>query len=585
MKILYFFLVTLFLFSVYSSKAQCPTGETNVKISIQTDNYGTETSWTLKNQAGTIIYDSCSTYTDITGGQLYIKNVCVPDGTPVIFTINDDFSDGMCCTYGNGYYKVELFGYAYASGGEFGASEATSFIVSPPPARDLTVTELNMMEYMNVGNISIAGKIKSLGGDTVTSYDINYSVNGAAPVTHSFTAQSIFPFTSVAFTHPTAYNAASSGNYNFKVWASNINGNADLNTTNDTMIYNVVVVSQVPQKYVLVEEATGAWCGYCPDGAVKLAQLLNSNPYAIGVAIHDGDAMAFADGNTVNTAYANGYPNGFVDRYVFSGTSTVGMSRALWSTKSNERMTHISPVTVDVTNTYNSSTRIVTVTVSATFYANLSEELRFNAYIVEDSLTGTGGTWNQVNYYNATAGHPMYGLGNPIIGYYHRHVLKSMLGGAFGSASSLPATIVEGTPYTKVYTYTLPTGMKEKDVKIVGLVQKYNVNSKKRAILNSRETYLDGFSSVPSLDFVQELNVYPNPAYQYTNVYFNLSKKKNVEICLYNVLGQQVYNSNLGETIPGSYVHNINISSLSKGMYQMIIKFDNNIMTKKMIIE
>jgi len=585
MKKIYLITIAFLFLTAFTAKAQCPTGETNIKISIQTDNYGSETSWTLKNQAGTTTYDSGGPYTDVSGGQLYIKNVCVPEGTTVVFTINDGYGDGMCCTYGNGYYKVELYGFTYASGGEFGSSEATTFIVNQPPARDLTVTELNMMEYMNVGNISVAGKIKSLGADTITSYDINYSVNGGSPVTHSFTSQSINPFTSVAFTHPTAYIASTSGNYNIKVWASNINGNADLNTANDTMIFDVVVVSQVPQKYVLVEEATGAWCGYCPDGAVKLAQLLNSNPYAIGVAIHNGDAMAFTDGNTVNSTYASGYPNGYIDRYVFAGTSAVGMSRTLWGPKSNERMTHVSPVAVDVTNTYNSSTRVVTVTVNATFYANLNEELRFNAYIIEDSLTGTGGQWNQVNNYNTTSGHPMYGLGNPIVGYYHRHVLKAMLGGPFGSASSLPATIVEGTPYSKVYTFTLPAGMKEKDVKIVGLVQKYNVNAKKRAILNSKETHLDGFSSVPSLDFVLELNVYPNPALHNTNVYFNLSQKKNVEISLYNVLGQQVYAVNMGETLPGTHVQNINVSSLSKGLYQMIVKFDDNMMTKKVVVE
>ena len=43
------------------------------------------------------------------------------------FTIFDAFSDGMCCTYGEGSYSVTLNGEVVASGGDFGASETTAF--------------------------------------------------------------------------------------------------------------------------------------------------------------------------------------------------------------------------------------------------------------------------------------------------------------------------------------------------------------------------------------------------------------------------------------------------------------------------
>jgi len=580
-----FILLASFLIPVLLIKAQCPSGEKNIKISIQTDNYGSETSWSLKNQLGTTTYDSGGPYTDINGGQLYIKNVCVPIGTPVTFKINDAYGDGMCCSFGTGYYKVELYGYTFASGSQFGMTEETNFVVDTPLTRDMSVTALNMMDYLNVGNINISGKIKSLGADTVKSFNINYSVNGGAPVTHSFTSQSILPFTSVAFDHPIPFDATTHGNYKIKTWASNINGGVDLNNSNDTLVTNVVVVSQVPPKYVLVEEATGAWNGFCPDGTVKLTQVLESNPNAIGVSIHDGDAMAFTDGNTVNSTYVTTYPNAYIDRFLFSDASTIGLSRTFWSLKTNERMSQISPVAVDVTNTYSSATRIVDITVTATFYAALNEELRFNAYVVEDSVSGTGTGWDQANNYNLTAGHPFEGMGNPIVGFFHRHVLKTMLGGAFGTESSIPASTTDGGTYTKNYTYTLPAGMKEKNVRIVGLVQKYNSDTQKRTILNSKEVCLQGFSSVPSFDFVQELSVYPNPANQNVNIFFNLNQKRNIEIHLYDLLGREVYHSNLGELSPGNNYHSINTSLLSKGLYHIEISFDNNKIYKKLIVE
>jgi len=565
--------------------AQCPTGEINVKISIKTDNYGSETTWSLKHQTDTTVFDSGGPYLDITGGQLYVKNVCIPAGTPVVFEVNDGFGDGMCCSYGNGYYLVEMLGYTVASGGEFGSTEETEFVVDTPKLRDMTVLSLNLMDYISTGNISITGKIKSLGSDTVTSYNINYSVNGAAPVTQTIASQSVAPFTSINFTHPTPYNATASGAYNVKVWASNINGEADLYNDNDTIEGSFVVVSQVPQKYVLIEQATGAWCGYCPDGSVKLAQILAANPNAIGVAIHNADAMAFTDGNTVNTAFASGYPNGYIDRFLFSGLSNIGLSRSLWQAKSNERMLHVSPVSVDVTNTYNSTTRVVNITVSATFYAGLNEELRFNAYIVEDSLSGTGTGWNQSNNYNTTAGHPMQGLGNPIVGYQHRHVVKALLGGPWGTAGSLPVSVTDGNTYTKEYTYTLPANMKEKDIRIIGVVQKYNGDNKNRAILNSKQVALQGFSSTQNLDFLNDIVLFPNPASSNTNLVFSLTEPKNVRIDVYNILGQNVYSYALGKVIEGHQFHSINTTQFTKGMYKLVIHFDNNIVTKSLIIE
>jgi len=580
-------LVAIFLFSACILKAQCTSGEKNIKISIQTDNFGSETLWTLKNQSGTVTYESGGPYTNITGGQLYIKNVCVPIGTSVIFKINDAFGDGICCSYGTGYYKVELYGYTYASGGEFGQTEETNFVVDTPATRDMSVTALDIMDYLKVGNTFISGVVKSMGTDTVKSYTINYSVNGGTPVTHSFTSQSIPPFTSVAFTHPAPYNIVSAGNYKFKVWASDINGHPDLNLSNDTMVKNIAVVSQEPQKYVLVEEATGAWCGNCPDGDVKLTQVLTSNPLAIGVSIHNGDAMSFADGDSVNNTYASSasYPSAYIDRFLFPNFNTIGLSRVLWSPLSSERMNHVSPVSVDVTNTYNPTTRVVNITVSATFYAALNEELRFNAYIVEDSVSGTGSGWDQVNNYNSTPGHPMQGMGNPIVGFYHRHVLKAMIGGAFGTYNSLPANIVNGSTHTKDYVFTLPAGVKEKDVRIIGMVQKYNSDKRKRTILNSKETTLEGFSSVPSLDFVREISVYPNPATESTYIYFNLTQKKNIEIILYNLLGQEIYHTYAREMNPGENYQSINTSKLTKGLYLIGIAFDKSCIYKKLIIE
>ncbi len=61
----------------------------------------------------------------------------VPAGLPVTFTIYDSWGDGMCCHHGLGAYEVRCDGATYAAGGDFGASESTSFTVGVPGGSDV----------------------------------------------------------------------------------------------------------------------------------------------------------------------------------------------------------------------------------------------------------------------------------------------------------------------------------------------------------------------------------------------------------------------------------------------------------------
>ncbi|MDD3876734.1 MAG: Omp28-related outer membrane protein [Bacteroidales bacterium] len=586
MKRFYFLFITAIalILTITSSYGQCP-GEVEVKIRLHTDNYGSETTWVLKHATDTTVYASGGPYQNITGGQLFLQNVCVPNDEPLVFRINDSYGDGICCSYGQGYYEVELFGYIYASGGQFVSYEESYFVATQPPTRDMSVNALDVLDYYGIGNVELKGNVKNWGTDTVTSYKINYSVNNAAPETYEFTGTHIAPFSSLAFTHPVSYNATTSGPYALKFWISQVNGNTDLNHSNDTIEGSFVVVSQIPPKFVLLEQATGAWCGYCPDGSVKIEQILQSNPNVIAAAVHNGDGMAFTYGNTVNSTFVSGYPAGMIDRFKFSDIDGVGMGRGFWNIKTAERMQHVSPVEVNVANTYNTSTRQVSITLTAVFYTNLDKDIRFNCFIVEDSLTGTGANWDQVNNYDTASNHPMFGLGNPITDYVHRHVVRAMLAGPFGEQGSLPSPIVEGQTYTKIYTYTLPLTMKEEDVRIIGLVQQYDTDKNKRTIFNSKQVGLDGFVNVSDLDYINELSIYPNPFNDFSTIVFSIKEQKNTEIALYNVLGQKVFGESKGLLSPGYHYQTISASGLPKGIYNCVITFDQDIVSRKIVIQ
>jgi len=103
-------------------------GKSEVKVDITTDNYGSETSFTIKNSAGSTLM-SGSGYGSNTA---YTKSQCFSAGS-YTFTISDSYGDGMCCSYGSGSYSVKLNGVSIASGGSFGSSESKPFVVSTLP--------------------------------------------------------------------------------------------------------------------------------------------------------------------------------------------------------------------------------------------------------------------------------------------------------------------------------------------------------------------------------------------------------------------------------------------------------------------
>lgn len=97
---------------------------TEVDVNLTTDNYGSETSWQIRNAGGSVV-GSGSGYAS---NRSYEENLCLADGT-YTFTINDSYGDGICCNYGNGSYSVSVAGQSVVSGAQFSSSETKTFTV------------------------------------------------------------------------------------------------------------------------------------------------------------------------------------------------------------------------------------------------------------------------------------------------------------------------------------------------------------------------------------------------------------------------------------------------------------------------
>ena len=98
----------------------CIFGGEGLTVTILTDNYPGETTWSLTDVSGTVVA-SGGPYA--TASIEEVAQVCVEPGC-YTFTINDSFGDGICCAYGEGAYSLSSQGVILASGGEFTSTES-----------------------------------------------------------------------------------------------------------------------------------------------------------------------------------------------------------------------------------------------------------------------------------------------------------------------------------------------------------------------------------------------------------------------------------------------------------------------------
>jgi len=207
--------------------AQCLAGETEVTIDVDTDNWGKEIYWELTPSGS-----SCgSTATIFSGGNASVG--CSYSGNPNSipsggYANGTTISEGPWCLTNNATYDI-LSRDGYGDGGAgfvvniatfplytFSAStgsETFSFTVITLPAIDGAMLHIEIADYIFIGSIDIKGKMKNLGSTTISSMDVNYSINGGTSVTQNLSSLNIVPFTTYDFTHPSSWNPSATGSF------------------------------------------------------------------------------------------------------------------------------------------------------------------------------------------------------------------------------------------------------------------------------------------------------------------------------------------------------------------------------------
>ena len=118
------------------SCAPCPCNGTSLTLAIIFDNYPAETAWNIRNSANAIVA-SGGPYSGQTANSTLNVPICLGNDCYTL-TFTDTYGDGMCCTYGNGSYRLIGPSGTLVSGGTFTTSQATQFCVGSTPAPTCT---------------------------------------------------------------------------------------------------------------------------------------------------------------------------------------------------------------------------------------------------------------------------------------------------------------------------------------------------------------------------------------------------------------------------------------------------------------
>lgn len=462
------------------------------------------------------------------------------------------------------------------------------FIYGTQPNYDMFGDSVSTPKLVvNNTNVNITGAMINYGKQTITSMNLNYRIDNGSVQTQSVNVN--IPTNGLYnFTHNIPWTATGPGvMHTLKAWASNLNGNSDSNPVNDTM-YGTIFVNNgaTALKKVLIEEFSTAPCGYCPEGNLMLQNILDSVANVMAVTHHSGyltDSMTIPENLTIANIFAFGAPTATINRVWYPGEPKYAIGRNIWKSTAQQQLTVKTPVDIDLSTTYNSTTRNLNITVDANFvdYA-YPGSIRITIYIVEDSVMKIGAGYDQTNYYNGTFGHYFYQKGDPIVGFWHRHVLRAVPSGVWGTTGVIPSNPAPSQTYQRVYNYTVPTKFNAKRIHVIAFLNYYDTYNKE--VLNAAEVKNIMTGIGPQELANESFKLFPNPSSGEFAASFSLAQASDARVLIYNAIGEEVYAAALGHYQPGEHTVYCGDHGLKPGVYLVNIVLGEQKLSTRLVV-
>lgn len=458
-----------------------------------------------------------------------------------------------------------MIGFRYNDAGLWGYGMGIDNVqIYQPVAIDADVFAVDVPSYVSMGPTNITGKLVNLGSTTITSLDLNYQPWGstASPIaTQTITSLNIAPFDTFYFTHPIPWIPAVTEVYGIDVWATNINGQNDQNTSNDAEGKMVSVGQNLPQRQVLVESYTNASCDTCARHDSLLYSLVTSgnNPSKVVPVFYHTyysgtDPMYSFNTTEPDGMWAAAYidysiPYSIVDVFGYRGRPAKLTQQVI-----DNRYNQPAPFSINCTASITGNT--MTITGSTTCHALLTQgNAKMQVMVVEDSITyatapGTNG---------AT---------------FFPRVVRKMLPNQNGTGLGVSAI---GDVDNFSFTYTIPSQVDANHLSVVVYVQN---SADILQVVNITPSLITGIEEQNA----SVMNIYPNPTEGDAILEFSLFNPGHVTVTVLNMLGEQVMNTDKGIMAAGKHSVMLSTADLAAGVYYVQLNEGANRVIQKISV-
>lgn len=451
------------------------------------------------------------------------------------------------------------------------------FYTGIQPQYDMSMISINMPSYLKTSyTIPLKGTIRNLGSQTVTSFTINYSLNGGTPVSQNINSVNIVPGAYYNLQTPADWVTPDSEKvYKMVMWATNINGNPDEDTHNDSTSTNIQIIANSTQRIPLHEVFTSSTCGPCAAGNANLKSIFDANdgkfccvkyqmyypgngdPYYTSEC---GDRSNFYGGiNSIPRLEVdggwNGNPGGYDEVYLDSFYAV--------------------PAFVNLSGHFDINVTTKKIEVYPTFTA-LSDftttNLKLFIAVVENTTYKNVGTNGESEF---------------------NWVMKKMIPNSSGATISTmkknAVTNLSKRVFTFPGSYRLPPDATQPiNINTENSVEDFNnlsviiwiQNTATREILQS--AWATNTNSIE--DQTQyEVSVYPNPISNEGKIVINLPSTEKVSYDIYNMFGQVVYSSGESVKNAGKNTCYFNSSKFSSGVYVLRMQIGDKSISRTIV--
>ncbi len=448
--------------------------------------------------------------------------------------------------------------------------------VYEPLDHDVAVNSITSQEYAVLEPITINGALSNLGAETVTELQLSYDINGANAVSETFSGLSIDALAEYDYSFAGQWTPSASGTYDIRVWVDSINGNVDSNKVNDTATFTVTIADSLKQRRPVVEVFTSSTCPPCATwnpiiknatdplnpntetGEVTMIKYQQNYPspgtdpaYTIEAqGRHDYYGVTGIPHLAHDGSYFSDFPGGW------NSAALLPERRATWS------LIDISGTATYSGNKYYYPELNVHVDVDPYYNVN-SFNLKLHVVVVENFIFHQIQTNGETEFHQVMRKMLPNQSGTTIVGSLAPGSVKSFdVSHAFDSTE-----LFVNWENTTVIAFVQDNSTQEiLQSSILPIVNEQNLGLAENQVAHSMITY-------------------PNPSNGLINVMFRTEEQENVSINVYNVLGEMVYEENLGVQPAGTVQSNIDLTEMNSGIYFVNATVGETIISRKVTLK